>query len=64
MRESRDCSYLVVDDRGRVVLSTPGNYSHATSYRRIVTNTLARFGREGLADLGGKHSWTALASSR
>jgi N-methylhydantoinase B len=50
MRESRDCSYLVVDDRGRVVLSTPGNYSHATSYRRIVTNTLARFGRDGLAE--------------
>jgi N-methylhydantoinase B len=48
MRESRDCSYLVLDDQGRVVLTTAGNYSHAPSYRRIVHNTLAKFGRDGL----------------
>src|SRR5258707_1148341 len=48
MRESRDCSFMVLDDLGRVVLTRPGNYSHATSYRRIVRNTLAKFGRDSL----------------
>ncbi|HEV7666162.1 MAG TPA: hydantoinase B/oxoprolinase family protein [Chloroflexota bacterium] len=48
MRESRDCSYLVVDDQGRVILTTSGNYSHAPSYRRIVRNILQKFGRGGL----------------
>lgn len=48
MRESRDCSCLVLDDRGRVVLTTAGNYSHAPSYRRIVANILNKFGRDGL----------------
>jgi N-methylhydantoinase B len=48
MRESRDCSYLVLDDQGRVFLTTPGNYAHAPSYRRIVRNMLAKFGRDGL----------------
>jgi N-methylhydantoinase B len=50
MRESRDCSFMVLDDHGTVVLTRPGNYSHATSYRRIVRNTLAKFGRDGLCE--------------
>ena len=50
MRESRDCSFMVLDDQGTVVLTRPGNYSHATSYRRIVRNTLAKFGRDGLRE--------------
>jgi N-methylhydantoinase B len=50
MRESRDCSFMMLDDHGTVVLTRPGNYSHATSYRRIVRNTLAKFGRDGLRE--------------
>lgn len=48
MRESRDCSYLALDDQGRVVMTSEGSFTHATAYRRIVQATLEKFGRDGL----------------
>src|SRR4051812_49267134 len=48
MRESRDCSFLVVDEHGRVMATSSSNFTHATAYRRLVQAALAKWGRDGL----------------
>ena len=62
MRESRDCSYLVVDEHGRVVATSTSNFTHATAYRRFVQAALAKWGRDGLHPgdvLVANHPYTA-----
>jgi N-methylhydantoinase B len=50
MRESRDCSFLITDEHGRVVTSNPANFVHATAYRPLVQSILEKWGREGIRE--------------
>ncbi len=48
MRESRDCSFLITDEHGRVVTSNAANFVHATAYRPLVKSVLEKWGCEGI----------------
>lgn len=49
MRESRDCSFLVLDPSGRVVV-TQKTMIHAPTYRALVQAVLSRYGADGLQE--------------
>lgn len=42
MRESRDCSFMLLSDRGEVVVGGPGHFHHA-SYRRFAQAVMTRY---------------------